>query len=436
MNMRNFIEKYWTAQNHEVFLEKIMIREGNEWLHTPEEKVCFSDFLYFCFLALLILDRTPILPSAGFFQVFPYQLIEAVLLFFMFVVYRKIYVPNRILFAYLPVFIQSGLIILSGRVEKSVIVKENIQLMLLIILSVLIYNYGIKKWGRLIFFIEKAYLVWIGAALLLLAFYWGFGIDFGVLIDRYFPYPRLIGLSGDPNVLGIYILTFLPIVLYQKHARLRIKILLLIITFAMILLTFSRANIVVLIAFIPAYIYVGMVNKLLRKKEVLCIFIFIVLIVAVLLSVPDFREPVLLRFSQFKNESNIHSDSRFGLWIKGLKLFIEHPIFGVGMDHCEIHIHYFIHNTFIEWVASCGIFSFFVIRLYISNCIRHFRRCKESILDFYLFAAYFLHLFTLSFVSLLNFEPTFILLAISETHFRRTGARNEECKRTVQTGGG
>lgn len=377
------------------------------------------DLLYFCLVCTLLLDRFSLVRPGFGGKIFIYQAISFGLVFFSFAMHDSIYIPCRIITAYLPVFIQSCLVVIIGRAGLGIILKENIQLIFLLAMTVVVYNYAKTKTPRFLQFISMSYHFWIISALILAALYLSHGIRLGINIDGYFPYPRLKGLSGDPNVFGIYILTFLPFVLYQNKDKRNRKIFILIFTTATIFMTFSRTNILVLLLFFPIYIALGLASGKISRKEVLFILLMLLILSSVILTSVPVRQAVILRFTQFVNDTSVNSNSRFGLWVKGLNLYRRYPVMGIGMDHSTVHLHYFIHNTFIEWIVSCGIFSLCVLGLYARYFFLHLIRCKKNEMDFYYCLAYLLHILTLSCVSLLNFEPTFIIFSLSEAYLSR-----------------
>jgi O-antigen ligase len=121
----------------------------------------------------------------------------------------------------------------------------------------------------------------------------------------------------------------------------------------------------------------------------------------------------------FNQENSINSDSRFGIWIRALDVIKLYPGLGIGLDHSILYLNKYAHNTFLEWILSCGVFLGSIINVfYFINLLKHLRRAKHSEFDFYMFIAYLNHIVTLSFVSLVSFEPTFILFAISSAHFK------------------
>lgn len=388
----------------------------------------FYDIFYIILLFMLIDNSISLVPESVPFKIFIYQLMSCIIMLFSIVIYRKIYIPMRLMIVYSLILVQSGLLILIGRVDTKIILRENIQLILLLIFAVVIYNYFSADQEKLLKIIEYAFYFWCVSALFFAVLNMVFKTDFGIYKDSYFPYPRLKGFNADPNVFGIYILTFSPLALYCSRRREKRKVLVLLITITCIILSFSRSNIILTGVFIIIYFIYGFYLKKVKKGEVFSVIIILALITLCLASITPLRNAFILRANQFMHEANINSDSRFGLWVKAFGLISKYPILGVGLDHPIFYIEKYIHNTFIEWIASCGVFGIIVDLFYICNLIKHLLRAKKSDFDFYMAVAYITHFLTISFVSELNFEPTFLLFALSQVNFNQNNMVNGEKK--------
>ena len=381
-------------------------------------KYNFYDHLYLFLMIFLLFDRISILPKDSPVNLFIYQFLVCIIGLFSIVYFKKIYIPQNIIIVYYGVFIQSAVVILIGRADFNVILKECIQLMLLILLSIIIYNYFMRERDKLIKYINIAFNFWAFSAMFFMSLFYLFHTEFGVYLDAYFPYPRATGLNTDPNVLGIYILTFLPFVLYLNRNKSSKKIKALVLSFIVVALTFSRSNIILCVILFVFYCIIGLIFKKVSKKEVAVVFIILIILFLMVFLIPTFREATFLRIQQFDQENSINSDSRFGIWVRALDIIKKYPVWGVGIDHSILYLDKYAHNTFLEWILSCGIFLGTVITLfYLINILKHLRRLKIDEFDFYMFIAYLNHIITLSFVSLVSFEPTFILFAISSAHF-------------------
>lgn len=377
----------------------------------------FYDYLYLFLMMFLLFDRISILPKGIPANLFIYQFIVCIIFLFSIVCFKEIYIPINIILVYLGVFIQSAVVILLGRADFNVILKECIQLILLILLSICIYNYFIRERDNLVKYINIAFYFWALSALFFMSSFYLVHTQFGVYLDSYFPYPRATGLNADPNVLGIYLLTFLPIVLYLNRNKRSKKIKALAISFVVIILTFSRSNIILYLVLLGFYCMLGLIYKKVSRKEVYIIFLLLTILFLMVFLIPIFREAALLRIQQFNSENSINSDSRFGIWVRAIEVIKHYPVWGVGLDHSMLYLDKYVHNTFLEWILSSGVLlGTAIIIFYLINLIKHLRRMRKDEFDFYMFIAYLNHIITLSFVSLVNFEPTFILFAITSAH--------------------
>lgn len=391
-----------------------------------KQKIKIYDIFYIILLFMLMDNRLSLAPESLPFKMFIYQIASCVIILCSLIVFRKIYIPLQIMLVYFLVLIQSGLVMLTGRAHTDIIIREDIQLILLLIFVIVIYNYFLRSPAKFLKIFKYAFYFWCISALVFAAAYFAFGTSFGIRQDIYFPYPRATGFNVDPNVFGIYILTFIPLALFCSRSRISSKIFILLLSITCIVFSFSRSNIVLAGVFILIYFIYGLYLKKIGRREVFCTILILAAMALCMFSIPALRDAVLLRVSQFGIDANVNSDSRFGLWVKAFGVIKKYPVLGVGFDHPILYIGRYIHNTFIEWVASCGVFGIIVIIFYISNLVKHLRRAGKSDFDFYMSVAYITHFITISFVSELNFEPTFLLFALSQVNMKNNININEE----------
>lgn len=391
-----------------------------------KQKINIYDILYIILMFMLMDNRLSLAPQSLPFKMFIYQIASCVIILFSLIIFKKIYIPLQIMLVYFLVLIQSGLVILTGKTYTNTIIREDIQLILLLIFVIVIYNYFLRSPVKFLKIFKYAFYFWCISALMFEAAYFVFGTSFGILEDSYFPYPRATGFNVDPNVFGIYILTFMPLALFCSRSRIRNKIFILLLSITCIIFSFSRSNIVLTGVFILIYFLYGLYLKKIGRREVFCTILILAAMALCMFSIPTLRNAAILRVSQFGIDANANSNSRFGLWVKALGVIKKYPILGVGFDHPILYIGRYIHNTFIEWVASCGVFGVIVIIFYISNLIKHLLKAGKSDFDFYMSVAYITHFITISFVSELNFEPTFLLLALSQVNMKNNININEE----------
>lgn len=377
------------------------------------KKIDHFDLLYFLLFTFLLGDRISLI-SLGGFNVFPYQALTALIAFFSIIYFKKIHIPLKIFFIYSLIIFQSCiLLIVDKALYPQTIIKENIQLILLLVLSIVIYNYLIIKKEKIYSFINSAYTFWIISGLVFVLSFYLLNTKYGVFYNNYFPYPRATGFNVDPNVFGIYLLTFLPIALYYNRLNIKRKIIYILISTMMIVLTFSRTNTILIFVFILLYCVSSRIFKHVSNKEASLLIILVLIASIIIISIPNFREAISLRIEQLLLEANVNSDSRFGLWSRSIESLKNNIILGVGIDHPILYINKYIHNTFLEILMSFGVVGIFIILFYIYNLLIHVANARNSESDFYMMFAYIFHFISISFVSLVTFEPTIILFTLS-----------------------
>lgn len=214
-----------------------------------------------------------------------------------------------------------------------------------------------------------------------------FSLVFGI-VGMFVPLPifgmveqgfRFRGLTSDPNIMAIHILIIFPILfLYFFHTK---KILmkwiiglLLLISTVGLLATFSRSATIGFAAIAVSLLFAFRHN---RTLMILSLAIFLIS----LFFVPDmFLERIL-------SLKNIYQDPslrwRVRLFIGAFNLFIEHPIFGIGMGNFVLLSNKFIlhhlavHNTFLEVAAETGVSGlFFFTGLIVSYQVKLFKAWK------------------------------------------------------------
>lgn len=375
-------------------------------------KLNHLDYIYLLFICVLLMDRVCLI-SIGGFSIFPYQALIVILSFLLWTNYKKIYIPKSITILYYLIIMQGTIISLIGNVDIFTIVKESIQTLLLIILSWVLYNYLIKNFYKFIKFIEYALIFWVISGALFFIAYYIIGSRFGVYYSDFLPYPRATGFNVDPNVYGIYILTFMPLALYHNRYNIKRKILINVVCLIAILLTFSRANTVVIISFFILYILLSIIFKVNTKKEITILICVMLFIFIGLFIVPTTRDAITIRIEQLFMEASVTSDSRFGIWVDTLDILKDNFLIGVGIDHPIMYLGKYVHNTFIEIILSFGIIGLILIWKYVYNLIIHISKIKNDEFNFYISLAYINHILSLLFVSLINFEPTFVLFTIT-----------------------
>ncbi|MCX7927853.1 MAG: O-antigen ligase family protein [Candidatus Omnitrophica bacterium] len=190
------------------------------------------------------------------------------------------------------------------------------------------------------------------------------------------------GTFSEGNFMGLYLLISIAIALYNRKYKTALFLT------STVLITFSTINFLALLFF---WLVFGIKKFLLEKSEkkftrvIVCLVV--VLVVFTLLFKSKYLELVL--FSKIFGVGNdiLSKLDRINLIITGIKMFLDHPIIGVGlarygyyfrhyqfMDIKDIQ-HYFKiipNNIYVELLSELGIagfitFMFFIIRIYKSS---------------------------------------------------------------------
>lgn len=191
----------------------------------------------------------------------------------------------------------------------------------------------------------------------------------GVFIERGFP--RMTGLSFDPNFFAMTLIPFVFMFLSRRHYFW--------LTFAcfLLLLSFSRGG---WLAFTVGCIALVSVS---RPKKVATFILFILVFLsatylAYTLNVFGFSEIVDSRFVNLS-----HGSGRLELWKNAWLLFLERPIFGWGIFtfrklNADLFMtSHFSHNTYLDVLVETGVVGaviFFLFMCFLSARAYHVSR--------------------------------------------------------------
>ncbi|WP_301109825.1 O-antigen ligase [Sporosarcina sp.] len=172
----------------------------------------------------------------------------------------------------------------------------------------------------------------------------------GLLIDR--GMPRLMGTTIDPNIFVLFNSLFFFYFLDRRH---KVGTILTIIT---IVLTFSRGGFIAIgLPLLISWIAFENKGKAKRLYGVVLISLILPFIVNFLFKI-DVWKIINARFLAVGDD---RGSGRFEIWENALRIFADHPLFGVGIyNFQQYNLHYFSdfhypHNTFLEVLVESGI---------------------------------------------------------------------------------
>ncbi|GHG68032.1 polysaccharide polymerase [Alishewanella longhuensis] len=241
---------------------------------------------------------------------------------------------------------------------------------------------------------------------------------YGVLVDR--AIPRLIGVVQDPNIF-IYYASIFIFYFGLKKQKAFLDILCLVLLALCCLLTVSRGGLLALILVFSLVFINSFFRFLLRPKFTLSFFagllsliVFIYIAVLFLSSVDDVISIIERRLSSAASGSG-----RFEIWINGLSLWQQSPLFGIGWHNFLYYNSNFFmrdnyaHNTFLEVLVETGIVGFTIYFLFFLSFFYSILKVINSdSRKIYLLFTFVAMVLMLNNLSLIISEATFFLMAV------------------------
>ena len=192
---------------------------------------------------------------------------------------------------------------------------------------------------------------------------------------------RLRGLSDDPNAIALHIVLLVPVLLllaFQSKRKLKalLYILSIFILTAGLVATFSRGGTV---AFA---VVVGVIFYLKRSRNLFLILLAIILFLIIFVIPPDFWSHLqtLFDLSKFMQDESLRERSR--LLMGGIQMFLQHPIFGIGIGNFLVISrnfvleHLAVHNTIVHVAAETGILGVLFFSLALFRTFKNFHFAK------------------------------------------------------------
>lgn len=175
----------------------------------------------------------------------------------------------------------------------------------------------------------------------------------GLLIDR--GMPRLIGTSIDPNIFVLFNSLFFFYFVGKKH---KIGTVL---SVTNIVLTFSRGGLIAI--GLPLFISIIMFKNKGKVKLIRGITIASLIIPLILSTLFNINIWAIIN-DRFLSLGEDRGSGRFEIWENALKIFMENPIFGIGIYNFQqynllyFNDYHYPHNTYLEILVESGIIGF------------------------------------------------------------------------------
>lgn len=193
---------------------------------------------------------------------------------------------------------------------------------------------------------------------------------------------RISSTRGDANNLALTLVSAIPlsIALFKIERNIILKVLLgfssAIILFT-VPLTFSRGGLLAL-----AIILFLLVSRIQKKRYVLLILLLFVGLSVLILPAAVWERASTTSFSSMDASIQMRTQLLSG----GLAMFLDHPIFGVGIGNFIVHsYHYsgvlppsYAHNMFLHVTAELGIFGLFFFTALLWITWRMLRRVQRT----------------------------------------------------------
>lgn len=184
--------------------------------------------------------------------------------------------------------------------------------------------------------------------------------ELGVMMDRGFP--RLIGLTADPNIFCFY--NFVFFFFYLTHLNKKWAKTGFFLSSATMLLSLSRGGLISIAFGLGLMFFTSSLSKKIKMVFVFPISCYLInLLIKTTINIDVFKM-VTDRFL-----ANDGGSGRLSIWEKGLELFQQHPIFGVGIGNYRPHViaeygnAIYMHNTYLETLVESGVIGITIYAL-------------------------------------------------------------------------
>lgn len=185
-------------------------------------------------------------------------------------------------------------------------------------------------------------------------------IVWGVLVEK--GVPRLVGIHSDPNFMALFALVFLFYFLNHSSTSSR---LLFLVYFLIAVLTLSRSGLMAMgVGFM---VYILCTNRKAIKFALLSFMSLFVCLVLWLKDAEVLKPIIKARLSGLESGAG-----RFELWENGIQLFLDNPLFGVGLFQFRSEMlerfgsTMFAHNTYLGILVESGVIGLFLFLFFLS----------------------------------------------------------------------
>jgi O-antigen ligase len=197
---------------------------------------------------------------------------------------------------------------------------------------------------------------------------------------------RIAGLTHNPNAYSIILMSGIPLLLFlttnaSSFLCRKVSVFFFFTSVISLFITISRTSIVGFLLFMFIYISLNFKHKNISKKQLVSVVIIILFLL--LLFYVFLFDIVKQRSFSFEH---IRDEARYYILLKGIKVFIEHPLFGIGFGNFALLDRFdnkygFIygrggHDIISDFFASVGLVG---TLLFIILCFKTLRYYNLSI---------------------------------------------------------
>jgi O-antigen ligase len=190
---------------------------------------------------------------------------------------------------------------------------------------------------------------------------------------------------GNPNEYAILLVLFLPLLIsyffFNRNPLIKITLpILIILILSCLFLTASRSGFLSLCISMFFYFVILKREQIVHtlKVPVLFALLAVLLIVGFVATPSSMKNIVIERFDPSASEDlKAFTSGRPGLWLNGLRLFIERPVFGHGQNtfiaasKARFRLHGAAHSLYIKYLAEYGIVGFMIITMVFIKIFQH-----------------------------------------------------------------
>lgn len=184
------------------------------------------------------------------------------------------------------------------------------------------------------------------------------------------------GIAKDENYVSAYLLPAITIglfyALYANNVKIKIRIILIIITIIIMFGCFLAGSRTAIITMFGILLYIAIIYLIKEYKnpiKVITILIFgliffYILYCIIINFVPENITERIINYSSYSD------DVRFEWWRTSMELFYKYPIFGAGLNATSSMYSFYSHSVLIDILTGQGLIGIIIILLIIFNLTR------------------------------------------------------------------